>query len=200
MGMPRRMEHYDNPAWQPYLVVAAIGVVFIAFGILSMIVQLLVSLRHRRENRDPSGDPWNGRTLEWATASPPAPYNFAVPPVVTGIDAFARMKQAGTAYLRPASYEAIVLPRNSAAGFVMGGIAFGFGFAVIWHIWWAAIAAALGMLAVVIVRTWGDDQDYTLPAAEVERLEDARFASLESAPEAALENGHTLDNQRLFQV
>jgi cytochrome o ubiquinol oxidase subunit 1 len=110
------------------------------------------------------------------------------------------MKQAGTAYLRPASYEAIVLPRNSAAGFVMGGIAFGFGFAVIWHIWWAAIAAALGMLAVVIVRTWGDDQDYTLPAAEVERLEDARFASLESAPEAALENGHTLDNQRLFQV
>ena len=200
MGMPRRMEHYGNPAWQPYLVVAAIGVVFIAFGILSLIVQLLVSLRHRRENRDPSGDPWNGRTLEWATASPPAPYNFAVPPVVTGIDAFARMKQTGTAYLRPASYEAIVLPRNSAAGFVMGGIAFGFGFAVIWHIWWAAIAAALGMLAVVIVRTWGDDQDYTLPAAEVERLEDARFASLESAPEAAPGNGNTLENQRLFQV
>jgi cytochrome o ubiquinol oxidase subunit 1 len=110
------------------------------------------------------------------------------------------MKQTRTAWLRPAGYEAIVLPRNSAAGFVMGGIAFGFGFAVIWHIWWAAIAAALGILAVVIVRTWRDDQDYTLTAAEVERLEDARFASLESVSEAVLRNGGTLDNPPVLQV
>jgi cytochrome o ubiquinol oxidase subunit 1 len=200
MGMPRRMEHYGNLAWQPYLVVAAVGVVFIAFGILALIVQLLVSILHRCENRDLSGDPWNGRTLEWATASPPAPYNFAVPPVVTGIDAFALMKQAGTAWLRPARYETIVLPRNSAAGFVMGGIAFCLGFAVIWHIWWAAIAAALSMLAVVIVRSWRDDQDYTLPATEVKRLEDARFAYLENVPEAAVMNGDTLDNQPVLQL
>ena len=110
------------------------------------------------------------------------------------------MKQAGTAGLRPAGYEAIELPRNSAAGFVIGGIAFGFGFAVIWHIWWAAIAAALGMLAVVIVRTWRDDHDYTLTAAEVERLEDARFASLESVPEADVRNGGTPGNPPVLQV
>ena len=67
MGMPRRMEHYANPAWQPYLIVAAVGMVIIALGVFSLIVQLIVSLRHRRENLDLSGDSWNGRTLEWAS-------------------------------------------------------------------------------------------------------------------------------------
>jgi cytochrome o ubiquinol oxidase subunit 1 len=181
MGMPRRMEHYSNPQWQPYLIVAAIGAVFILFGIISLIVQLLVSIRDRRENRDLSGDPWNGRTLEWATASPPPPYNFADLPVVTDIDAFTAMKEAGCAYQRPASYHDIHMPKNSGTAFVLGGLAFVFGFAVIWHIWWAAIASALGTLGVVVVRAWGDDQEYTIPAAEVERIENARFEALRRA-------------------
>ncbi|MFZ0467665.1 MAG: cytochrome o ubiquinol oxidase subunit I [Thiogranum sp.] len=200
MGMPRRMEHYGNLAWQPYLMVAAVGAVFIGFGILSLIVQLVVSIRARQENRDLSGDPWNGRTLEWATASPPPPYNFAVLPVVTDVDAFAAMKQAGTAWQRPARYEAIVLPRNSGLAFVMGGLAFACGFAVIWHIWWAAAATALGTLAAVITRAWQDEQEYTLSAAEVERLGDARFADLENAVTAAVTHGETTGNQPVLQV
>jgi cytochrome o ubiquinol oxidase subunit 1 len=181
MGMPRRMEHYSNPQWQPYLIVAAIGAVFILFGIIALIVQLIVSIRDRRENRDRSGDPWNGRTLEWATASPPPAYNFALPPVVTDIDAFTALKAAGHAYRRPAGYQDIQLPGNSGAGFLLGGIAFVFGFAVIWHIWWAAIVSALVIPGIVIVRSWGDDQEYTIPAAEVERREKARYERLQIA-------------------
>ncbi len=77
MGMPRRLERYYNPEWQPYLIVAAAGAVLILCGILCMVVQLYVSVRNRAALRDDTGDPWDGRTLEWATASPPAPYNFA---------------------------------------------------------------------------------------------------------------------------
>ena len=200
MGMPRRMEHYANPAWQPYLIVAAIGVVFILFGVISLIVQLIVSIRDRRENRDPVGDPWNGRSLEWATASPPPSYNFAVLPLVTDIDAFAAMKQAGVAYQRPAGYEDIVLPKNSGAGFVLGGLAFVLGFAVIWHIWWAAVAAALGILGVVIVRTWLEGQEYTIPAAEVERMEDAWFRAVKDAGAATGVTVDTAGRQQALQV
>jgi len=71
LGMTRRMQHYDNLAWQPWLVVAAIGAVVILAGILCQVVQLVVSIRARNQNRDVTGDPWNGRTLEWSTASPP---------------------------------------------------------------------------------------------------------------------------------
>jgi cytochrome o ubiquinol oxidase subunit I len=173
MGMPRRMEHYSNPAWQPWLVVAAVGAVFILFGIVFLAVQLIVSIRERDDNRDLTGDPWNGRTLEWATASPPAVYNFAEIPVVHGLDAYWEMKQAGTAHRRPTRYEDIRLPRNTALGVVLGGFAFCFGFAMIWYIWWLAIASALGMLATVIARSFDDDVEYVLPAAEVERMEDA---------------------------
>src|SRR3954447_2878154 len=87
MGMTRRMQHYDNPAWQPWLIVAMVGTVVILGGIVCQVVQLVVSIRARDKLRV-TGDPWNGRTLEWATASPPPAWNFAFAPNVTGKDAF----------------------------------------------------------------------------------------------------------------
>jgi cytochrome o ubiquinol oxidase subunit 1 len=93
MGMTRRMQHYDNLAWQPWLVVAGFGAVVILAGIACQAVQLIVSIR-TRDRRRVAGDPWNGRTLEWSTASPPPAWNFAVLPRVAGRDAFWSAKAA----------------------------------------------------------------------------------------------------------
>ena len=190
MGMPRRMAHYDNPAWQPYLIVAAVGTAIIAFGILCQIIQLIVSIKERHANRDLTGDPWDGRTLEWLTASPPAIYNFATIPSVHEIDAFKDMKEKGTAYQRPDRYHDIHLPKNSALGLINGILAFVFGFAMIWYIWWLAVAGALGILFTIIVRATDDDSHFIVPAAEVERIENEhhqRLAAAASHPTRQLE-------------
>jgi cytochrome o ubiquinol oxidase subunit I len=181
MGMPRRMVHYENLAWQPFLIVAAIGLAVILFGVFCQMVQLVVSIRQRHTHRDSTGDPWDGRTLEWAMASPPAVYNFATVPHVDDIDAFARMKAAGKTPLKSDRYHDIHLPKNTGLGFINGVLVFLFGFAMVWSIWWLAIASALGMLITIIVRAADDDTAYTLSAADVERMETLRFQPLASA-------------------
>jgi cytochrome o ubiquinol oxidase subunit 1 len=181
MGMPRRMAHYDNLAWHPWLIVAAVGAGVITLGIACQVVQLIVSIRQRHAGRDLTGDPWNGRTLEWSTASPPALYNFAQIPAVQAIDAHMDMKTRGTAYQPPDRYQDIHMPGNTSAGFINGVLAFIFGFAMVWHIWWLALVGSLGMLIAVIVRTSDDHTDYTIPAAEVERIERQRHGQLASA-------------------
>src|SRR5262249_31746356 len=142
----------------------------------------VVSFQKREKLIDLSGDPWNGRTLEWLTASPPAPYNFAVLPQVKGLDAFYDMKAQGIAYRKPERYVDIVMPKNTGAGVVLAGFAFVFGFAVVWHIWWLAIVSGLVMAGVVIVRASDDEAEYVLPASEVERIEQARYEALAPPP------------------
>jgi cytochrome o ubiquinol oxidase subunit I len=177
MGMPRRMEHYGNPDWQPWLIVAAIGAAVILFGIVCLIVQLIVSIRRREALADTSGDPWDGRTLEWATRSPPAAYNFAVIPQVTSIDAFWAMKREGHALPpEPVHYSDIWMPKNTGAGFYLGGLSFILGFALIWHIFWMAALALVGMIGIVIARSFDDDTEYKIPAAEVARIERRRLS------------------------
>jgi cytochrome o ubiquinol oxidase subunit 1 len=181
MGMPRRMDHYANPAWHPYLVIAAGGAAVILVGILFQMIQLAVSIRDRHANRDLTGDPWNGRTLEWATASPPAVYNFANVPVVRDIDAFMDMKERGIAYKRPDQYQDIEMPKNTASGFMIGVLAFLFGFAMVWYIWWLAIVSGLGMLLTVIARGSDDETGYIITAAEIEKIETQHYQRLTSA-------------------
>ena len=71
MGMTRRLQHIPDPSWQPLLLVAEFGALVIFAGILCQIAQLYVSIRTREQRLDLTGDPWNGRTLEWSTSSPP---------------------------------------------------------------------------------------------------------------------------------
>jgi len=184
MGMPRRMEHYDNPEWQPFLIVAALGAFLIFIGINCLIIQLGVSIRKRLENRDLSGDPWDGRSLEWATSSPPPVYNFAVIPEVRRIDAFMDMKERSIAFVRPAYYQDIYLPKNTGVGLMVGGVAFVFGFAMIWHIWWLAIISGLMIPSTIIVRSFNDDNDYRLSAAEIERIEDRHYRQMAEEKQA----------------
>jgi cytochrome o ubiquinol oxidase subunit 1 len=181
MGMPRRMDHYTNPAWHTPLVIAAVGAAVILVGILCSMIQLFVSIRERQATRDLTGDPWNGRTLEWATSSPPAVYNFAETPVVQDIDAFSDMKEKGIAYRTPGRYHDIEIPKNTAKGLAVGALAFLFGFGLIWYIWWLVLLAAFILLFTVIARGSEDETEYVIPAAEVLRIENERYKRLIAA-------------------
>ena len=174
MGMTRRLQHIDDPSWQPLLLIAEAGAVVVSLGILCQIVQLYVSIRTREQRRDFTGDPWNGRTLEWSTSSPPPAYNFAVLPRVETIDAFWEMKRRGLAATEQ-RFEAIEMPRNSAIGFVTAFFAVVIGFALIWHIWWAVIFGLLGAVATILAFGWSDDRESELPARELAQLESARL-------------------------
>jgi cytochrome o ubiquinol oxidase subunit 1 len=170
MGMTRRMSHYDNLAWQPYLIVAFFGAMLILIGIALQILQLIVSVRDRAQNRDLTGDPWNGRTLEWSVASPPPFYNFAVTPNVHGIDAFWASKSNG-ADIPPAVYADIELPKPTPAGFFIGVLGGILAFGLIWHIWWLAGLALCGIFAVVVARAYQAETDYIVTAAEIAAIE-----------------------------
>jgi cytochrome o ubiquinol oxidase subunit I len=200
MGMPRRMVHYSNLAWHPYLIIAAGGLALILIGVLCQIIQLVVSIRQRQAARDLTGDPWDGRTLEWAMSSPPAVYNFATPPVVHDIDAFTDMKEKGIAYQKPDGYQDIHMPKNTGDGFINGILAFLFGFAMVWYIWWLAALCALGMLFLLIVRAGDDDTEYTIPAAKVEEIENLRYRQLASAAAMDRFAGSGIEPEILPQV
>jgi cytochrome o ubiquinol oxidase subunit 1 len=174
LGMTRRMQHYDVPEWHPWLIVAACGAGLILCGIVLQIVQIVVSIRQRAQLRDETGDAWDGRSLEWATASPPPAFNFAVLPNVSGEDAYWRLKNgaAGNArsYDKP-QYKAIEIPRNSPTGFVCAFFATIMGFALIWHIWWLVAVGAIGAFATFVAFAWRDHDEDTIPADEVARID-----------------------------
>jgi cytochrome o ubiquinol oxidase subunit 1 len=173
LGMTRRMQHYDVPEWHPWLIVAACGAALILCGIGFQIAQLVVSIRQRAQLRDETGDPWDGRSLEWATASPPPAFNFAVLPDVTGEDAYWGIKHraAEQADSGEPKYQAIHIPRNSPTGFVCAFFATLMGFALIWHIWWLVAAGAVGAFATFVVFAWRDEDEELIPADEVARID-----------------------------
>ena len=173
-GMTRRMQHYDVPEWRPWLLVAALGAATILAGICFQVAQLVVSIRRREQLRDLTGDPWNGRSLEWSTPSPPPAFNFAVLPQVDHDDFYWRNKQAARenkALDAEPDYEDIEMPRNSPTGFICAFFATFMGFALIWHIWWMVAAGAVGAFATFVVFAWRDTTEYVVPAAEVARID-----------------------------
>jgi len=182
MGMTRRLNHYDNPAWHPWLLVAVVGAVLIACGIASQLIQLYVSVRDRDlpGNRDVTGDPWNGRTLEWATSSPPPEYNFAVLPHIHALDHFHHAKEEALV-MTPPVYKDIHMPRYTSAGFFIAVFMGLVGFGAIWHIWWLVIAGMIAMIVTAIIRCSDNDIDYYIPAAEVRATEEAHLRRVELA-------------------
>ncbi|HEY6715901.1 MAG TPA: cytochrome o ubiquinol oxidase subunit I, partial [Reyranella sp.] len=170
------MQHYDVPAWRPWLLIAAVGAVIILAGIVLQIAQLAVSIRQREALRDRTGDPWDGRSLEWATPSPPPAFNFAVLPRIEGDEAYWRIKQRARqqATLREEPrYSEIEMPRNSPTGFICAFFATVMGFALIWHIWWMVALAALGAYATFVLFAWRDRYEDIIPAEAVARVDRA---------------------------
>jgi cytochrome o ubiquinol oxidase subunit 1 len=178
MGATRRMQHYDNVQWQPLMLVAMLGALVILTGILLIILQLFVSIRQRARLADRTGDPWQGRTLEWSTASPPPAWNFALLPQVQGTDAYWTMKQAGRAASRPATsaYEPLEVPRNTPVGVILAFFSVIAGFALIWHIWWLAIIGLIGLAVTALSHAWSVDREMVIPADEVAAFERARVS------------------------
>jgi cytochrome o ubiquinol oxidase subunit I len=195
MGMTRRMQHYDRPEWHPWLLIAAVGVLLILCGITLQAVQLFVSIRTRERRREPTGDPWDGRTLEWATASPPPVFNFAVYPDVSGAEPYWGMKQRALQFMRLTDephYQDIEIPRNTPTGFVTAFFAVVTGFAMIWHIWWLVTVGLLGAYATFVVFAWRDVSETRIPAEEVARIDRAnRAARAEALRPGQMDQGQT---------
>ncbi|WP_315918318.1 cytochrome o ubiquinol oxidase subunit I [Mesorhizobium sp. SP-1A] len=177
MGVTRRLRVFDDPSLQIWFVIAGFGAVLIALGIACFLVQIFVSIRKREELRDVTGDPWNGRTLEWSTSSPPPEYNFAFTPVVHDNDAWWDMKAHG--YKRPLEgFKDIHMPRNTGTGVILAMLSMGFAFGMIWYIWWLAAVSFVMLLAVAIGHTFNYNRDFDIPAGEVARCEGERTRAL----------------------
>jgi len=179
MGVTRRMNHFDDPSLQIYFIIAALGAVIIAGGIGAFILQIFLSWKDREKLRDVTGDPWEGRTLEWATSSPPPDYNFAFTPVIHDSDSWADMK--ANQYQRPLTgFVDIHMPKNTGAGFIISALSFVFGFAMVWQMWIPAVLSFVVMIGAIIVHTFNYKRDYYIKADEVTRTEDAHTRFLES--------------------
>ena len=173
MGVTRRLNQFDvNPGWQALFIVSAIGGMIIVTALATQMLQLLLGLRDRKKNLDKSGDPWNGRTLEWATTSPAPHYNFAVIPKVDKRDQFWYDKQEK--FKKSTKYEDIELPKNSPFGFIIGSLAFAFGFGIVWHIWWMAILGVIGVIVCLVVRSMDEEPEYVVTAKEITKIESGR--------------------------
>ncbi len=180
MGVTRRMRVFDDPAYQIWFIIAGVGVAIIAVGILAMLIQFAVSIINRDKLRDETGDPWQGRTLEWATSSPPPDYNFAKTPIIHDGDAWWDMKARG--YQRPTGgFKAVHMPSNTGAGFILSALSLVLGFALIWYIWWLAAASFAALIGYAIFHTFNYKRDYYIPAETVQATEDARTQALAAA-------------------
>ena len=173
MGITRRISQFEDNSLQIWFLIAAFGAFLIALGIASFVIQLIVSFLNRDKLRDVTGDPYNGRTLEWSTSSPPPAYNFAFTPVVHDVDAWADMKKRG--YNRPKEgFIPIHMPKNTGAGVIISAISVVLGFALVWHIWWLAALSMLAIIAVSIAHTFNYNRDYYIPASDVSTVEAER--------------------------
>ena len=179
MGVTRRLRTFDDPSLQIWFIVAAIGAFLILCGIGCFLLQVFVSILKQKKLRDTTGDPWNARTLEWATSSPPPAYNFAHIPVVHDTDAWSDMKARG--YVRPTKdFNDIHMPKNTGAGIILAGLSMVCGIALVWYIWWLAILSFVAVLIVAIGHTFNYKRDFYIRAAEVTKTESARTKLLAS--------------------
>jgi cytochrome o ubiquinol oxidase subunit I len=177
MGVTRRVSQFEDPSLQIWFIIAAFGAALIAIGIASFVIQLVVSFLKRDQLRV-SGDPWDGRTLEWSTSSPPPDYNFAFTPVVHDHDGWYDMKSRG--YERPLEgFRPIHMPKNTGTGVILSGISVVLAFALIWYIWWLAALSFIALIGVSIAHTFNYDRDFFIPAETVTATEDARTKLLQ---------------------
>jgi cytochrome o ubiquinol oxidase subunit 1 len=192
LGMTRRLQHINFPEWRPWLYVSVFGVAILIVGVITQVAQLVISIRDREKLRDVTGDPWDGRSLEWATPSPPPFFNFAVMPNVEGEEAYWGIKQRAveSQQLSPEpEYAPIEMPVNSPVGVYTAFFATVFGFAMIWYIWWLAGVALVAAFAGFVVFAWRDVHEFEVPAEEVARVDRDRRAAREALLERLSRQG-----------
>ena len=100
MGMPRRIYTYSAASgWSFWNLVSTVGAFGIGLGILLFMINAARSLR---AGAVAPADPWDGRTLEWRTSSPPPAHDFDTIPPVYGRDTFWREKHGDRRGRKPA--------------------------------------------------------------------------------------------------
>jgi len=191
-GMTRRLQHVNIDAWEPMLWISVAGVALTTLGAICQVTMLVVSILDRDKRRDVTGDPWDGRSLEWATASPPPFFNFAVLPNVEGEEAYwnIKLKAIESQQLAPEpEYREFEMPVNSPVGFYTAAFASLTGFALIWHIWWLAALGLVAAFAGFVVFAWRDVHEFHVPVEEVARAERARRAARKALLEQMAREG-----------
>lgn len=174
MGATRRLDHYEaETGWHPLFVIVALGAAIILIGATIQFLGLFWSIKNRKKLWDHTGgDPWNGRSLEWSTSSPPPIYNFAIIPTVDQLDPLWAIKR-GHAPVVEKKYEDIYLPKNTPMGLYIATLSLIFGFAMTWYIYWLAIVSFVGIVACLIIRLSGKDEHDIITAAQVKEIEEA---------------------------
>jgi len=174
MGATRRLDHYAaSTGWQPFYITASVGLAMIIFGVITQVHQLILSIKEKQHNLDTTGDPWNGRTLEWATTSPPPFYNFAVIPQVSCHEEFWEMKQSKRSFSK--QYADIEMPKNTGMGVYISTFAFLFGFAIVWHLIWLALLGFIGVVTCMIIRSFDETTEYVLAAKQIKQMETSKI-------------------------
>ncbi len=189
LGYPRRSASFDDPTYQPYMYVTVFGALLLGLAFAGLLVTLIVSIWKRKELAVPLGDPWDGRTLEWATPAPPPPWNFPVIPRIETRDAFAKEKAEGRPFVLPETYRDIHMPPNTVAGMVVFLATTALGFALTWWIWWLAILSFAVVVGWMIVRSYREHEEVVIPAVEVQRVNNAWIEAIQ------LSNGVTRDHE-----
>ena len=173
MGMPRRIDYIPFVSWRPLLMSEEAGIFLFLIAAYYMIKQMYVSIRDRAQHRVTGPDPWRtARSLEWLTHCPVPFYNFALLPHINSRDEWAWRRQNGLVNLRPDHYEDIHLPNNTFVPMLLGALAFGLGFGMVWRMYWLAGLSLLGIVVAVIARSFEPDSGHTIPGVRIREIEE----------------------------
>ncbi|MCF6136536.1 cytochrome aa3 quinol oxidase subunit I [Pseudalkalibacillus berkeleyi] len=168
-GQARRMYTYsESTGFGPMNMVSFVGAAIMAIGFVLIVYNIYYSVRYA--SRDISADPWDARTLEWATHTPVPHYNFAITPEVASSEAYWDYKKKNHE-LYKGDYEKIHMPNNSGIPFVMSCIFFGWGFSLIFSLWIPAIITTIGIFVCMTLRSFEKDHGHYVSVKEIEDTE-----------------------------
>lgn len=169
-GMTRRMYTYAaDLGWTGLNQISSAGAVMMGIGFLVLCYNIYWSARFGE--RDVTGDPWDGRTLEWATQSPVQHYNFAALPEIKTLDAFWHMKKNGESHIDTKNLKPIHMPSNTGLPFITSIFFFIAGFALVFKWIPLAIIGGIGILIGLILRSFDYDDGYYVSLEEIKKTE-----------------------------
>lgn len=168
-GQARRMYTYsESTGFGIWNMISFIGALGMAIGFVLIVYNIYYSIRYA--SRDIPADPWDARSLEWATHSPVPEYNFAIEPEVKSTEAFWDSKKKGLTLFN-GEVKKIHMPNNSGMPFIMGSIFFVWGFAFVFGMWIVLILATIGLFACLGYRSFEKDHGRYISVEEVEETE-----------------------------
>ncbi|WP_416306290.1 cbb3-type cytochrome c oxidase subunit I [Neptunicella sp. SCSIO 80796] len=168
-GMPRRSALVAEADLSPLMLLTAAGAIILLLALFMLLFTFWYSYKHQKAFASPNGDPWNGRTLEWWTPSPPHEWNFAHPLDIKSRDAFVYAKKHLSPYDNVNQYHDIVMPGRSSLGVIFMLLTIILGFSLTWEILWLAVLSASAVPVMMIASSFRADPKQIIPAAEIKR-------------------------------